>query len=91
MVETRSAKRKTNETQNHMNKRVVLGELPNSTTNLTVSQSKKNNNIVSESTTHENFDAPVVSSAYNYLRSIEVILWVFTHCFKTVFFFFFNI
>ncbi|RHN70336.1 putative cyclin [Medicago truncatula] len=77
MVETRSAKRKTNETQNHMNKRVVLGELPNSTTNLTVPQtlptaSEKTNSIGEESTTHEKFDAPVVSSAYNYLRSIEM-------------------
>jgi len=92
MVETRSAKRKIDETENQKNKRVVLGELPISTTNLTVPQtlptaSKKNNNIGAESTTHESFDAPVVSSAYNYLRSMEVILWVIKHCFKIVSFF----
>ncbi|XP_012571584.1 putative cyclin-A3-1 [Cicer arietinum] len=81
MVETRASKRKTNATQNqnqpHKKKRVVLGELPNSTNAIvphTQTHDSKNlkNQKHKKSNTHDNVDGPVVSEVYKHLRKTEM-------------------
>ncbi|CAK8568336.1 unnamed protein product [Lathyrus sativus] len=76
MMETRSAKRKSNhQNQPIKKKRVVLGELPNST-NLTVPQKniypRKPTPGKKKKIPSEDFDGPVVSEIYMYLRSMEM-------------------